>query len=196
MLLLFMWFVYNLYAYVYKYASERSCVCMYMCSCIVSMSNQKKSQILAAYTWYIFSAVGFSWFSFLFGFYVCVCVYVYVWLFVLFYFLAHFIYCEALFLNHVGSDKKTLIICVFCMVLHLILSNELLHLGHTLISSASLEPTHELRINGNSSRYSRKERKTKSELLRCVAIRANILSGFDCLRWCIHSRITYTHIHG
>lgn len=98
----------------------------------------------------------------LFRFYVCVCVCVY-------WFLSHFICCEAL-LNCVGSDKKYAnYMYIFCMVSHLLSPNYLLLLGHSLILSVTLEQAQEIKKNPTEMKRFEKNEKPKSKLLLLVA---------------------------
>lgn len=104
---LFMWlYVYmtRMQMHVHRHACEceRVDLYVYVCSCILSMSNQKKAQILAAYTWFFFCC----WFLliWLFGYYVSVCVSMCGCLF-LFSFISFYLLRGALS-NHIGSDEK------------------------------------------------------------------------------------------
>lgn len=112
---------------LYHFYFAPMCVLLYL----VNVKREKGPRLLAAYTW--FAAVDFFRFFFLniyFGLYVCVgCVCVFY--LILFWLRSAFESCWI-------WDMKTLIICIFCMVLHSLLPNQLfLYLGRSFVLSVS-----------------------------------------------------------
>lgn len=98
--------------YIYTLASVSVCIslllCVYVCSCILSMSNQKKPKSLQHILDFFLLLISFDLAIWLFCVYVCVCLCVCMcgYLFFFSFLLFHFICCEALFQITLGLMKK------------------------------------------------------------------------------------------